>query len=107
MTAAMNIALQGLGRNAQGVRVVAHNIANVDTQGYRSQRYNPATNSTTSRYPEPPSGGDLEAIGEVPSDVDLATEFIELKRFEIGYRASGTVLVVADQLIGELLDLLG
>ena len=107
MTAAMNIALQGLGRTAQGVRIVAHNIANLDTQGYRSLRYNTGTNSTTSRHSKRPHEGDLDPIGEVPSDVDLATELIELKRFEIGYRADGAVLVVAARLAGELLDLLG
>ncbi len=106
MTSVMNIALGGLQRNARGVEVVAENIANVNTDGFRARRYDPGSDSVTLRYDAQPdaAGPDQEALP--PSDVDLATEFVNLKKFEIGYRASGIVFWVADRMTGELLDLL-
>ena len=107
MTGVMNIALSGLNKNAIGVHAVANNVANVNTDGFRAQRYNPSTNTTTPRYDAAEAPVDTSPDTRPPSDVDLATEFVDLKRYEIGYRANATVLTVADRLNGELLDLFG
>lgn len=102
----LNTALAGLQRSATGIHVVAQNIANVHTDGYRAQRFDPATGSTVSRHGDPPGGQDGDAAGSrQPSDVDLATELVDLSRYEAGYRASATVLVVAERMNGEMLDL--
>lgn len=106
MTSLMNIALGGLQRNARGVQVTAENVANVNTDGFRAGRYDPASDSVTLSSDVRP---DAVAPGQEalpPSNVDLATELVNLKTFEIGYRASGAVFSVADRMAGELLDLL-
>lgn len=107
MTGIFNIALSGLQRNATGAHAVAHNVANVNTDGFRAQRYDPGTNTTTPRHDPIKDTVELDADARPPSDVDLATEFVDLKRHELGYRANAAVLTLADQLSGELLDVLG
>lgn len=101
----MNIALGGLQRNARGVQVTAENVANLNTDGYRARRYDPGSDSVTLSNDVRPDavGPDQQALP--PSDVDLATELVNLKKFEIGYRASGVVFSFADRMTGELLDL--
>ncbi len=106
MNSVFSIALSALGRHAQGVQVVAHNVANVNTDGFRSLRFNPGTGNTQSRF-DPIDSGWTDSDEPPPSDVDLAREFVDLKRFEIGYRANATVLMVANRMQGELLDLFG
>lgn len=105
MTSVMNIALGGLQRNARGVQVVAENVANVNTDGFRARRYDPGSDSVTLSNDTPPdaAGPDQQALP--PSDVDLATELVNLKKFEIGYRASGVVFSAADRMTGELLNM--
>lgn len=105
MTSVFNVALSGLQRHSRAVHVAAHNVANVNTDGYRSVRYDGATDGVTTRNAMGPDV--VDADGNVPSGVDLASEFVEIKRAEIGYRANAAVLRVADRLTGELLDVLG
>ena len=102
MTSVFNIALTGMQHNLRSVETSARNIANVNTDGYRAQRYDPATGTTGPRYDEPASTGNAQS----PSDVDLATELVEIKRHEIGYRANAVVIVAADRMMGDLLDVL-
>jgi flagellar hook protein FlgE len=103
----MNIALTGMSRNMRSIETAARNVANVNTDGYRAQRYDPASGTTRPRYddPVPDDGADPETL--LPSDVDLTTELVDIKRYEIGYRANAVVLVVADRMAGELLDMFG
>ncbi len=103
MTSVLNIALTGMRHNLRSVETSARNIANLNTDGYRAQRYDPASGTTRPRNDEPVSTGDSES----PSDVDLATELVEIKRHEIGYRANAIMIVAADRMMGDLLDVLG
>ncbi len=105
MLSALDTALGGLQRNTRGVEVVAHNIANVNTDGFRSQRYDSASDSITPRFEPAAYRDELAADGPTPSDVDLATELVALKRYEYGYRANVAVIVTADRMMGSLLDL--
>ena len=106
MTSLMNIALSGMHRNYGGLTTAANNVANVNTRGYRAQRYDAATGTTSPRYETTPRSADTDADAPPASDVDLATEFVDIKLHEIGYRANATVIHVADRLSGEVLDLL-
>lgn len=103
----MNIALTGMNRNLLSMETAARNVANVNTDGYRAQRYDPATGTTRPRYddPVPDDGADPDTL--LPSDVDLATELVDIKRHEIGYRTNVVVLAVADRMAGALLDVFG
>lgn len=106
MTSVLNIALGGMHRNQRAVEVSARNVANVNTDGYRALRYNPRTNTTTPRYEPRDDAGTPDPDAVPPSDVDLATEFVAIKQSEIGYRANAAVILVADRMAGDLLDLL-
>ncbi len=106
MTSLMNIALGGMHRAVGGLTTAANNVANVNTDGYRAQRFDAATGTTSPRYESQPPSPDTYDGTQQASDVDLATEFVDIKLNEVGYRANATVINVADNLSGELLDLL-
>ncbi len=106
MTTVLNTAVIGMGNNSRSIETIAGNVANVNTDGYRAQRYDSATRTTTPRYEERPPSDDPDDVGLAVSDVDLATEFVDMKRHEIGYQANAAVVTVADRMLGELLDVL-
>ena len=102
MLSAMWAALSGMQSNQRGLEVVAHNLANTNTAGYRAQRHDPGSGQVRPRHGEvewPP-----EEAGPPPSDVDLAEELVDLKRYELGMRANAKVIEVADDMLGRLLD---
>ncbi len=111
MTSVLATALGGMSRNLRGIDVAANNIANVNTEGYRTQRSDAAAGASAGSAPDANlSSPDLEAATsdvDLPaSDVDLAAEFVQLKLHEIGYQANGMLVEVADRLIKDTLDLL-
>ena len=96
MLPVMHTALQGIQSHQRGLQVVANNVANADTDGYRAQRYDPGSGQVRPRHePLPPAP---DAAEPPPSDVDL-------KRYELGLRANARVVQVADGLLGRLLDI--
>ena len=103
MLPVMHTALQGIQSHQRGLQVVANNVANADTDGYRAQRYDPSSGQVRPRHEPPPPAPD--AADPPPSDVDLAEEFVDLKRYELGLRANARVVQVADGLLGRLLDI--
>ena len=103
MLPVMQTALAGIRSSQRGLQVVANNVANVNTDGYRAQRYDPASGEVRPRHgPPPPVPDDVDLP---PSDVDLAEELIDLKRYALGVRASIRVIEVADNMLGRLLDI--
>ncbi len=105
MLSVMQTALGGIQRNQAGLQVTAENIANVNTDGYRSRRLDGATGQVTfAQDPPPPSEG---AESPPASDVDLASELVHMKTYAVGVEANAKVVAVADRLLGELMDILG
>ncbi len=105
MLSVLDSALAGIQSNQLGLLVAANNIANLNTEGYRAQRHDPATGRAEPRCDPPlapPGGATLDGPA---SDVDLTTELIELKRHEYGFRANLHVAVIAGRMSGELLDI--
>ena len=113
MTSVLNSALAGMNRDLRGIATAAGNIANVNTDGYRTRREDSAAGVTTPRVS---NSGDADAAALLDStssdvdfptsDVDLATEFVHLELHEISYQANGLLIKVADRLMKETLDLL-
>lgn len=105
-----SIALSGLqAANAQ-LNATADNIANADTPGYKAQRPDLVELSTggvavggITRNPAP---GPTQPDGSQGSNVDLANEMVNLTRAKLLYRANAAVLKTADQMTGNLLDIL-
>ncbi len=104
MLAALFSAIQGIDTNIRGIGAVANNVANLNTDGYRAQRYDPGTDSFEPRHES--SLGESGNPGADASDVELAEEFVDLMRYELGVRANLQVVRVSDRLTGKLLDLM-
>jgi len=108
MTALLDIASKGMRDSARAIETIAQNVANVGTEGYRAQRYDPSKGGNVPR-----TGMSQSPIQQVnpeeafASDVDLATEFVDLRRQQATYDANAVLVRTGDRMIGELLDLVG
>jgi flagellar hook protein FlgE len=91
MIGALNASVQGLRDNMQKIDRIAHNIANVNTEGFKSK---PA-----------------EAIAppvdtfEKSSDVDLAHEFTSMIIAKRGFEANARTITASDEMMGEVVNL--
>ena len=86
-------ALQASG---QGVALTANNIANVNTPGYRARSLSqPGGRVQESQAPLVPGG----------SNVDPATEAVNLDAQSLGYQANLKALRAHDKMLGSALDL--
>jgi flagellar hook protein FlgE len=101
----LDSALAGMNSSINGMAVVANNIANVATNGYRAQRYDAATQSVQPRHADAVSASPSGDGDAQPSDVDLVTEFVELRTFETGLRTNAIMAKVADRMQGTMLDI--
>lgn len=108
MTTIFDTASAGLRRSTRAVETIAQNVANAETEGYHAQRYDGGMDAVVPRAASDrgrASSGVQEV--ETPSDVDLAAEFIDLRRQQVAYDANAALVRVGDQMLGELLDLIG
>lgn len=119
---ALSTALSGLNAASARLGNAANNIANADTPGYRARRVDLAPGpegvrilGTSPRYADtytstagstdtPPDATPDSDERSAPSDVDLATEAVDVIRTKSLYGANAAVVRVADSLIGTLLD---
>lgn len=101
-----SIGLSALRAAGTGSAVRANNIANVNTDGYQSKRVNledqqqggvRVASLTTSQEPTVPNG----------SNVELAQEFTQNLVDAGAYQAGLQVLKLADEMLGQALDLRG
>jgi len=102
-------ALSGLNAAGAIVTTAASNIANADTNGYKAARVNLAESrdggvnvASITRDSRP---GGVDEYGDELSNVDLATEAVNLKQGAVLYKANAAVLRVGDDLMGTLLDM--
>src|SRR3954464_1030811 len=101
-------ALSGLNAAGAIVNTAASNIANLDTNRYKSLRANLTsapdnTGVQVESITADPSPGGLDDQGQELSNFDLSTEFVNLKLGGILYNANATVVRAADQMTGTLL----
>lgn len=101
MISALGTAIGGLERSQRGLQIVAHNVARFSADGNSTQGSDPTPSYDTDRFE---SSGITETASE--RNVDLATEFVDAIRHRTGYRANAAVISVADDMLGELLDVL-
>ncbi len=93
MISAISItALQGLKREESRINVIANNIANVNTPGFRK----PGTEVL------PTETEDEKAL----SNVDLAEEFVNLSQAKTGYQANLKVIAIEQDLTKSILDII-
>ena len=104
MLSAIQTAFLGIQRSQRALHVAAQNIANFNTDGYRSRRYNAGADTVEIRNPHAPLESD--PIGQFPvNDVDLASEIIEMKTQEHAFKANVTAALLADRTTDTLLDI--
>lgn len=104
MSSVFATGLAGLQQAARGVEAVASNVANVNTPGYRAVRSDNSADGVRYRNAPPdrtPSDDELNT-----SDVELATEVINLKRHEQAYRANAVLIEAESRRIGTVLDII-
>jgi flagellar hook protein FlgE len=109
LNALFSTALSGL--NAAGVilSTTASNVANLDSAGYKAAGVNLAERRgggvDVVSITRDPSTGALDDQGQELSNVDLATEMVNLRKGALLYKANAAVIRVGDELTGTLLDL--
>ena len=111
-------AIAGMQASAAKAAVAAHNIANVNTDGFQSSQAvieadaagQPEVTVSQSSNPGPqvqndqglPNSAEFRQL----SNVDLAEESVQLILADIGYRANASVIRAQDEMIGTVLDIL-
>ena len=107
---ALSIAQSGLASAQFQLSVTADNIANSDTPGYKSKSVDlidePGGGVAIAGVTEDPSPGPTLPDGTQGSNVDLATEAVNLIQSRLLYSANAVVIKTADQMYGSLLNIL-
>ena len=116
MISGMNAALTGVLAHQRQVDTASHNLANLSTDGFKKSRVvmedQPGgVRAETQRVetpgpqrPDPinPAGALVEG-----SNVDIAEEMVALLTGERGFEANLKVIQTEDEMLGELLDIVG
>jgi flagellar hook protein FlgE len=108
-----NIALSGLQAAQTQLNTTANNVANLDTPGYKSQGVDSvdisgggvAASVTTNNSPASSASGSADPELSQGSNVDLASEMMNLTRAKLLYAANAAVIRVGQQMTGALLDM--
>ena len=97
MNDVMGIALGGMRAAHQGVQVAAHNVANLNTPGFRRQ--------TVELQAEPGQGGVSASLGRAQEEgASLETDAVEQMAATYAFKANVQVLKTEDRMMGALLD---
>lgn len=99
----LSIPTSGISASVSRLAVAAHDIANVNTPGYRQ--------SIPLQAESQGGGTSLISLSQntsttaADSDTDLATEMTELKTSEHSVKANSAVIKVQNRMMGALLDI--
>ena len=100
----LSTAVSGLLASSARVAASAHNIANVNTDGYKAQdsqgRVSPSVSAA-----QPIGAGTVQVEAIEPSNVDVAKEFIDLIAAKATYEANAQVVRTSDEMLRESLDI--
>lgn len=115
MMSAIHTALSGLAAYAKQVEVTAHNVANVNTNGFKKSRtefVSVATGGVLPVVQKDESAGPtvLNNTGYSPtlvelSNVDLGEETVNQILSQRGFEANLNTLKTADDMLGTILDI--
>jgi flagellar hook protein FlgE len=98
----MSVSLAGMNAAGLGVAVVANNVANANSKGFKAKRVD---------FEDVREGGvrpaGLRASEELVagSNVDFETEFTSLLAYADAYKINAKVLEVQQELLGTVMDL--
>ena len=97
MNSLSSIALSGLNTASLGLRVSAHNVANVSTEGFTRQEL--------VRKPQASGGVSAELRKAPQAGGDLERDIVEQLKLSYEYKANILSLKAEDERLGTLLDL--
>ncbi len=100
----MSVSLAGMNAATLGVAVVANNVANANSKGYKAKRVD---FEDVREGGVKPSGLRESEETAVPggSNVDFATEFVNLLAYADTYKINAKVLEVQQEILGTAMDL--
>jgi flagellar hook protein FlgE len=109
LSSIFSIGLSGLNAAGAMFGASAHNIANAETPGFRSTRVRltPAPDGSGVRVDYVRADKEeakADEEGPEGSDVDIAAEFVHVRRAALLYKANASVIRIGDSLMGTLLD---
>ena len=117
MSNTLNTSLLAIQSHFTRLEACANNIANLNSDGYKSQRVDikegpngaPTTSSSTD-LSSGPSRMELNQEGELVeiemSNVDLATEYVKTMESTLAIKANLKTAQTADEMLGELINTL-
>ena len=100
----LSAGLSGMQAAAQGVAVSAYNVANVNSAGYRAKSLELAEQAQGGVAAEGVAESQA-ALAPGGSNVDLATEAVNLKTQSTAYQADAKFLKVQERMLGTALDM--
>jgi len=106
LTSIFSTGLSGLNAAGAMFGASAHDIANADTPGFRSTRVRltPAPDGSGVRVDYVRADAKNDEKEQEDSDVDIASEFVNVRRAALLYKANASVIRIGDSLMGTLLD---
>jgi flagellar hook protein FlgE len=96
--------VSGLRATAQAFALTSNNIANLNSNGYRAERL------VQQSLPQGGVAAQGVQLSQAPlepggSNVDLATEAVQMKTLSVGYQADAAFLKVQEGMLGSALDI--
>jgi flagellar basal-body rod protein FlgC len=117
MIGALDASISGVNAFQKKLDVNANNIANLNTDGFKRSRAllsegdNGGVKVTIDQVDQPGYPKETVIDGEVveteSSNVDLADELTEMIPTQVGYNANLKTIQTEDEMLGNLLDILG
>jgi flagellar basal-body rod protein FlgC len=118
MVESLSASVQAIKSHLTRVAGSADNIANLETDGYKAKRVdikedavgNPAAVVTIDNRPGPTRlelNQEGEEVEVEMSNVDLATEMVKTMESENAVRANVKSVAARDELLGDIIDILG
>jgi flagellar hook protein FlgE len=99
----LSIATLGLQASAERFRAAANNIVNINTSNHQTKEVRTLSQVTGLEQANSISNPTTQTATR--SDIDIASEFINLIQERLSYEANAKVINVADNLVGSLLDI--
>lgn len=109
ITNALNNGLSGMRAAQSALDVSSHNIANMNTQGFKPQQIVQSENSTggVSTAVRAPAAKSIDTAGKpeaAASGTDAATEMVNSLQFRATFDLNAKMVKTADEMLGTLVN---
>jgi flagellar hook protein FlgE len=97
----LSSAVSGLVASSAKVATAAHNVANINTDGYLAQEKSAPGVVATQAF-----GSGVVQVQEIePSNVNVGKEFIDMMVAEHAYKANAQVIKISEEILKEAIDI--